>query len=309
MRRNKYKRKDRRKSKKTGKIILVLVMCAIAGICGTRAYTYLGEQKKIKLEQERIAEEKRIQEERIRREEEEKKKYVVGVSHEGKKDSYDASIVADKINKYDYSNNGEKVVFLTFDDGASTTVTPEVLKVLRDEGVKATFFLTGKSIERGGEEARKLVKQEFEEGHAIANHSYSHDYNSLYPNRTLNLDTFIADFKKTDEILTDILGKYFSTRVIRCPGGYMSWKGMDKLDQYLLENNMVSIDWNALNADSEGRKKNSQQLAEYAIETSKGKEMVVLLMHDTYGKEETAKALPEIIRYFKDNGYKFKTLS
>ena len=48
---------------------------------------------------------------------------------------------------------------------------------------------------------------------------------------------------------------------------------------------------------------------DYAIKTSKGKEMVVLLMHDTYGKEETAKALPSIIKYFKDNGYEFKTLS
>ena len=46
-----------------------------------------------------------------------------------------------------------------------------------------------------------------------------------------------------------------------------------------------------------------------AFKTSKGKEMVVLLMHDTYGKEETAKALPSIIKYFKDNGYEFKTLS
>ena len=110
-------------------------------------------------------------------------------------------------------------------------------------------------------------------------------------------------------MLTDILGKYFSTRVLRCPGGYMSWKGMDELDAYLNENNMASIDWNALNADAEGGKKSAQQLVDYAIKTSKGKEMVVLLMHDTYGKEETAKALPSIIKYFKDNGYEFKTLS
>ena len=56
-------------------------------------------------------------------------------------------------------------------------------------------------------------------------------------------------------MLTDILGKYFSTRVLRCPGGYMSWKGMDELDAYLDENNKASIDWNALNADAEGGKK------------------------------------------------------
>ena len=89
----------------------------------------------------------------------------------------------------------------------------------------------------------------------------------------------------------------------------MSWKGMDQLDNYLNENNMASIDWNALNADAEGRKKNAQELADYAIKTSQGQDIVVLLMHDTYGKEEIAKALPTIIKYFKDNGYEFKTLS
>ena len=83
----------------------------------------------------------------------------------------------------------------------------------------------------------------------------------------------------------------------------MSWKNMDELDKYLEKNNIASIDWNALNADAEGPKKNAKQLAQYAIKTSEGKEMVVLLMHDTYGKEETVKALPTIIKYFKDNDF------
>lgn len=241
--------------------------------------------------------------------EEEKIVNYVGTNEEGKKYTYDAKKVAQKLAKYDYSNDGKKVVFLTFDDGTSTTVTPKILKTLKDENVKATFFLTGQNIERGGEKAKELIKQEFNEGHAIANHSYSHNYKLLYPGRTLDLEAFKADFEKTDKMLTDILGKYFSTRVLRCPGGYMSWKGMDELDAYLDENNKASIDWNALNADAEGGKKSAQQLVDYAIKTSKGKEMVVLLMHDTYGKEETAKALPSIIKYFKDNGYEFKTLS
>ena len=112
-----------------------------------------------------------------------------------------------------------------------------------------------------------------------------------------------------DKMLKEVLGKYFSTRVIRCPGGYGSWKGMEPLDEYLDENKMISIDWTSLNADAEGKKKNAKELADYAIKTAEGKEMVVMLMHDTYGKEETVKALPAIIKYFKDNGYEFKTLS
>ncbi|MCI5628303.1 MAG: polysaccharide deacetylase [Clostridium sp.] len=283
---------------------LALVVTAFITIMGiiTTTWAYVDNQKKIKAEQLRIEEQKR-------KEEEEKKKYTVGTSHEGKKYTYDANIVAEKLSKYDYSNNGEKIVFLTFDDGTSTTNTPKVLDILKKEGVKATFFITGQNVEYGGEKARDLIKQEFNEGHAIANHSYTHDVKKLYPNRVLDIDAFKADFEKNDKMLKDILGKYFSTRVIRCPGGYMSWKGMEPLDKYLSENNMVSIDWTSLNADAEGKRKNAKELTEYAIKTSEGKEMVVLLMHDTYGKEETVKALPGIIKYFKDNGYEFKTLS
>ena len=290
-----------RKVNKSKAILLAVIGLIIVGVAN-RTWAYVDEQRQIKADQQRIEEEKR-------KAEEEKKKYMVGVSHEGKKYSYDAKLVYDKLSKYDYSNDGKKVVFLTFDDGTSTTVTPQILKTLKDENVKATFFLTGENIERGGEKAKELIKQEFNEGHAIANHSYSHNYKLLYPNRNLDLEAFKADFAKTDKIIKDVLGKYFSTRVLRCPGGHMSWRGMDALDSYLEENNMASIDWNALNKDAEGRKKNADQLAEEAIKTSEGKEMVVLLMHDTYGKEETAKALPKIIKYYKDNGYEFKTLA
>ena len=246
--------------------------------------------------------------EKKRKEEEEAKKPIIGVNKEGQKYTYDAKKVQEKLSKYDYSNNGKKIVFLTFDDGTSKTNTPEVLRILDENNIKATFFLTGSNIENGGETARELVKQEFESGHAIANHSYSHDCGKLYPGRNLDMKAFKEENKKNDKLLKSILGENFTTHVMRCPGGYMSWKNMDELDKYLEKNNIASIDWNALNADAEGPKKNAKQLAQYAIKTSEGKEMVVLLMHDTYGKEETVKALPTIIKYFKDNGYEFRTL-
>lgn len=296
---NDIKVKNRRVNKKKA-LIIILLGITILGVIN-RTWAYVDEQIKIKAEQERLAEEKR-------KAEEEKKKYMVGVSNDAKQYSYDATKVAQKLASYDYSNNGEKVVFLTFDDGTSTTVTPKILQTLKENDVHATFFVTGENIEGGGDKAKDLLRQELADGHAIANHSYSHDYKKLYPNRNLDLEAFKEDFAKTDELLKEVLGKYFSTRVIRCPGGKMSWKGMDALDNYLDENNMASIDWNALNKDAEGPKKSADQLVQEAINTSKGKEMVVLLMHDTYGKEETAKALPQIIKYFKDNGYKFKTL-
>ena len=293
---------------KTRALLVLLIGLTIFGVIN-KTLAYVDSKRQIKLEQQKLEEEQKRLEAERKKAEEEKKKYVVGVSNEGKKYSYDAKKVEEKLNKYDYSNNGEKIVFLTFDDGTSKTNTPKVLDILKEEDVKATFFLTGQNIEYGGQEAKDLVKREFNEGHAIANHSYSHDVKKLYPNRVLNLEAFKEDFKKNDKLLKEILGKYFSTRVIRCPGGHMSWKGMDPLDEYLEENNLVSIDWSSLSGDAQGKRKNANELFDYAIKTSKGKEMVVLLMHDTYGKEETVKALPDIIKYFKDNGYEFKTLS
>ena len=133
---------------------------------------------------------------------------MVGCSNDAKQYSYDAKKVSDALRNYNYNNDGKKIVFLTFDDGTSTTVTPQILKTLKDEGVHATFFITGENLENGGKKAEDLLKQELAEGHAIANHSWTHDYHILYPNRTLNLDNFLADFKKTDDLLKKVLGKY-----------------------------------------------------------------------------------------------------
>ena len=302
------KNKNRRRKVNIKRAFLLMVACLVIFGSFNKVKAYVDETIKEKQEQ-KIAEQKRLaEEEKKRKEAEEAKKKMIGVKHGAESYSYSAKKVEEKLKKMDYSNNGEKIVFLTFDDGTSTTVTPQILKTLKDENVKATFFLTGQNIERGGAKAKELIKQEFEEGHAIANHSYSHNYGILYPNRVLNLESFKEDFKKTDIILKDVLGPYFSTEVIRCPGGHMSWKGMQPLDKYLDENGIASIDWNALSGDAEGKKKNPQELYDYAVKTSAGKDMVVILMHDTYGKENTAKALPQIIKYYKDNGYKFKVL-
>ena len=283
------------------KIAIVLGISGVVIWGGSVTFAKMIEKHNIKVNQA-IAQQKKEQEEA------EAKKPIIGVNEEGKKYTYDAKKVQEKLNNHDYTNDGKKVVFLTFDDGTSKTNTPEVLRILKENNIKATFFLTGSNIENGGETAKDLVRQEFNSGHAIANHSYSHDFKLLYPGRNLDMEAFKADYEKNDKLLKSILGENFTTHVMRCPGGYMSWKNMDPLKVYLNENKIASIDWNALNADAEGPKKNAQQLVDFAIKTAQGKEMVVLLMHDTYGKEETVKALPSIIKYFKDNGYEFRTL-
>lgn len=202
--------------------------------------------------------------------------------------------------------DGKKVVYLSFDDGPSETNTPSILKTLKDENVKATFFVLGKAIDQS-EANKNLLKQEVEEGHAIGNHSYSHNYKYLYPNGSVNTNNFMSEINKTNESLKKVLGEDFSTRAIRFPGGHMSWKNTGEVDKIMKEKDYHYVDWNALSKDAEGPHKNADQLTEEVKKTVGNKTKVVLLMHDTYGKEETAKALPGIIDYLKSQGYEFRT--
>lgn len=203
--------------------------------------------------------------------------------------------------------DGQKVVYLTFDDGPSETVTPQILDILEKEDVHATFFVLGKYVD-SSEEGKELIKRMISDGDAIGIHTYSHDYNYLYPNRTVNIDNFMSDVDKTRTALKNVLGDDFETQAIRYPGGHMSWKNTEPLDKIFEERGYSYIDWNALSKDAEGPKKNAEQLTQEAIKSAGTKEKVVLLMHDTYGKEETAKSLPGIIQYFKNQGYQFKVI-
>lgn len=230
----------------------------------------------------------------------------------------DAEMVAKNTNdlltgakQYPVRTDGKKVVYLTFDDGPSTTNTPTVLKTLEKYNVKGTFFIMGKSL-AANDTAKELLKEIAKNGHAIANHSYSHDYAYLYPGRTMNVHNMLKDFNKNDELMKSVLGKDFSTRVIRLPGGYWSWKGREPFKKKMQELNISNIDWNALNGDAEGKKKNAPELVEFlkksVNELGPNADSIVVLMHDTYGKAETAKALPQIIEYFKDKGFEFRTI-
>ena len=208
--------------------------------------------------------------------------------------------------------DGKKVVYLTFDDGPSETVTPSILDTLKAENVHATFFVVGKAVDES-ETNKSLLKRELAEGNGIGNHTYSHNYNYLYPKNCISVDNIMADIEKTNQTLKNVLGQDFSTRAIRFPGGHMTWekkdaKGMEAMDKALADKDYHQVDWNSLSKDAEGPHKNAAQLKQEVINTMGSKQKLIILMHDTYGKEETAKALPEIIKYLKEQGYEFKIL-
>lgn len=227
----------------------------------------------------------------------------------GDKYAIDANTVSDMLTG-DYIGD-EKYVFLTFDDGPSPN-TEVVLDILKENDVKATFFVLGKNLAENND-SKELLKRTFNDGHAIANHSYSHDLNMLYPSNSVDSDYFISEFNKTNTLIKSILGDNFNTNVLRMPGGYQSREYYDDtnlpyFDSLLDNDNIVSIDWNALNGDAEGIDYSTDEMLEYAKSTTGTSNQVVILMHDTYGKEKTAEMLPELIQFYKDNGYEFKTI-
>ncbi|PRR82660.1 polysaccharide deacetylase family protein [Clostridium vincentii] len=233
------------------------------------------------------------------------------VNEDGEKYTYDIEKLKNEMNGTEIKD-GKKIVFLTFDDGPSITVTPEILDVLKEQDVKATFFLIGKSLE-ADEKSKQLVKRAFEEGNALGNHTYTHDLKKVFPGNKINIETYMNEVNETNEAIKRIIGQGFHTRVLRIPGGYMSRKyyndpNLDAFSARLKENNMYDIDWNAYDQDSEGKKKTADELVEITKASIGAKEKVVILMHDTYGKEQTAKALPRIIKYLKEQGYEFRTL-
>ncbi|WP_244833735.1 polysaccharide deacetylase family protein [Clostridium sp. BJN0001] len=204
--------------------------------------------------------------------------------------------------------DGRKVAYLTFDDGPSENITPKILDILDSEDVKATFFILGKSLD-SSEKTKAIVKREYEDGHAIGNHTYTHKYKVLYPGRNVDAEAFMNEIEKCNNSLKAVLGDDFKTNIIRFPGGHMSWNNEEEIDKILEDEGYSYIDWNSLNKDAEGKKKKSaDELYDDAVNSIAEKEKVVFLMHDSEGKEETYKALPRIIDYLKQNGYSFMTI-
>ena len=204
-----------------------------------------------------------------------------------------------------------KVVFLTFDDGIDPTLTPQVMSILKEYGVHATFFHIGYTITQ---ENADILKRQITEGHAIANHSLSHNFNLLYPGRVPNQSQIVSEVDQTMANFQAILGKDFKTRIFRYPGGHMSWQGLESTDQALAKEGIEWIDWNMLCGDAEPasvRPTTSETMMAYLDGSQKyfpESHVKVVLMHDTAGKELTVQTLPQIIEYFKDQGYTFGVL-
>lgn len=190
---------------------------------------------------------------------------------------------------------GDKVIYLTFDDGPSV-YTKELLNILKEYNVKATFFITGNGN-------REYIKKAYNEGHSIGIHTYSHVYKNVYASE----EAYFNDLEKVQKIIKEQTGE--ESRLVRFPGGSSNTvsrfnKGiMTRLSKELERRGYKYFDWNVSSSDTV--KSNSDDIANTVIRRLK-KGNNVVLQHDT--KYYSVKAVRKIIEYGLANGYTFAKL-
>ncbi len=200
-----------------------------------------------------------------------------------------------------YHHSETKRVFLTFDDGPSKTVTPKILDILKQENIKVTFFLLGSRVELEPD----IVKREYNEGHYLASHGYSHVYSQIYASP----QSVIDEYNKCITAIRNAIGvQEYDPHLFRFPGGYAGGKYAElkkEAGQILEQNGVLHVDWNALTSDSAGANTTNDFIAQLERTVPKYNSVVVL-MHDAGNKTATAEALPTIIKYFRDRGFEFE---
>jgi len=198
-----------------------------------------------------------------------------------------------------------KIAYLTFDDGPSIN-TLEILKILKQYDIKATFFVNAHP------DLSPLYKQISDDGHALANHTYSHQYKDIY----VSADNFKKDVKKLDAYLTEITGKE-PNYILRYPGGSNNtigreYGGMDIMNTVIKEMNKEGykyFDWNVDSSDASTFRQDKDIIVQAVLTQSSDHKHAIILMHDLDPKTTTVQALPEIIEGLKNQGFIFDVLS
>ena len=179
-------------------------------------------------------------------------------------------------------------VYLTFDDGPSI-YTDRILDILDEYGVKATFFVVGKTDEESLNACRRIV----EEGHTLGMHSYSHKYDEIYQ----SLDAYAEDLMKLQVLLYETTGTW--SKYTRFPGG--SSNRVSKIDMkeciaYVEAQGIQFFDWNISSGDAARTSLKAETITENVLRDIEKHDTCIVLMHDAADKETTVEALPEILK-------------
>ena len=199
-------------------------------------------------------------------------------------------------NTFAYENKN-KTVYITFDDGPGGKVTKSILDTLKKEEVHATFFIIGSQVKN----QEDIILRMKNEGHSIGLHSFTHDRNKLYSSN----DNFLKEMIKCQNTLYDVTKEKYN--ILRFPFGCNNntYKLKKELVDLLHTNNFKIFDWTLDSGDGRNYKTCPENLIRNSCTSE---ENIILLMHCSFLNENSAKALPSIIKYYKDNDYEFKTL-
>ncbi len=195
---------------------------------------------------------------------------------------------------------GDKVVYLTFDDGPGP-YTQELLDVLAKYNVKATFFVTNSNSKY-----QNMIYQEYAAGHAIGIHTYCHDYDKIYASE----DAYFKDLQSMQDVIVAQTGQ--STNIIRFPGGSSNTVSditpglMTTLSQEVQNRGYQYFDWNVSSGDA-GETTSTDKVVENVINGIKSHNVSVVLQHDI--KEFSVAAVEKIIQWGLNNGYTFLPLN
>lgn len=187
-----------------------------------------------------------------------------------------------------------KIVYLTFDDGPSD-LTGKFLDVLRQHGVKATFFMQGRQLQR--KSLQSDVKRAVREGHYVGGHSMTHQYKKLYEE-----GEFVSEMKENLALIHDITGE--NPHLVRPPYGSVPGLNEKKIRDQIAKEGMKIWDW-TIESNDWNLKDHPEQIVENIKKATKV-DLEVVLMHE---KPQTLQVLPEIIAFYEKEGYRFGVYS
>lgn len=200
----------------------------------------------------------------------------------------------------DASQAPDKTVYLTFDDGPSAR-TDEILKTLENEGIKATFFIVG----RTGEANKSRLKAIADAGHTVGMHSWSHDYKKIYA----SVEAFLDDMYKVFTLIRDETGT--APTYFRFPGGSLNsydYGIYQDIISEMLRRGFVPCDWNMSAQDATKTPLPVEDIISNVLSAGNVARGVVL-MHDSSARTTTARALPHLIEKLREKGYTFAALT
>ncbi len=183
-----------------------------------------------------------------------------------------------------------KVVYLTFDDGPSI-LTNQFLDVLKEQDVKAIFFMQGSNLQKTN--LQENVKRATKEGHYVGAHSMTHIYKRLYDN-----EQFVPEMNETLSLIQDITGT--NPKLVRPPYGSAPGLESEQIRNQIVEAGIKIWDW-TIDSNDWVLKDNPNQIVENVKKGTKN-DVEVVLMHE---KSQTLQALPEIIAFYREKGYEF----